>query len=585
MPEFSSAFLQEHTAGAWHGTTGGATGANLDAAVNGFSIDTRTLRRGECFVALKTEKRDGHDFLADALAAGAAAALVEHPVAGVALPQLVVADTAAALRQLAAAHRDTLRCPVIGITGSAGKTSTKDLLARMLGKPDTGTGGGNVLATVGNLNNTLGVPLTLLRADPKRHRRGVVVECGMSERGEMDVIGTVLRPTIALITNVLPAHLAGVGSLADIAREKAALARHVMSAAGVAIFPAELLEHDCFARLKCLKLAVMFNDAGAPPVFGTDGNLKFWRGHYEAAPKGWLLKIFAGSKPAGSAADSQPGLFPLLNTHSEGMARNAILAIAAATLADSDYFDIATATASWKPSAGRGEWRTTGGRRYYADCYNANPCSVLDAAGNFDRQTQGGAARQGERGAESGEQGDNAGEEGKRAKGEGIRDKGKGQRAESGATPQETTLIPSPLSLIPSAALPPRSPLPAPRSLGSEATNPRIFVLGGMNELGEQSAALHERVGRELPLRAGDILILHGGDAPRIADGVLAAGSAANRATGSATDGGFPKENIIVADTLDAVRAAIDDAPAGAPVFLKASRSFALERLLDPPEA
>ena len=113
--------------------------------LTGFSMDTRALQAGQVFVAISTERRDGHDFLAEAAAAGAGAALVARAVPGVALPQLIVADPLLAFQAIAAAHRRTFRAPVIGISGSAGKTSTKNLLALLLGGEeggDIGQGGG-----------------------------------------------------------------------------------------------------------------------------------------------------------------------------------------------------------------------------------------------------------------------------------------------------------------------------------------------------------------------------------------------------------------------------------------------------------
>jgi hypothetical protein len=139
------------------------------------------------FVALRTEKRDGHNYLAAAAARGAAAALVARVVPDSPLPQLVVADPLAALHALARAHRARFRGTVVGVTGSAGKTSTKDLLAVLLGATS------QVLATEGNLNNHLGVPLTLLRLDPAQHRHAVV-EAGISGPGEMDVIAAMIAP-------------------------------------------------------------------------------------------------------------------------------------------------------------------------------------------------------------------------------------------------------------------------------------------------------------------------------------------------------------------------------------------------------
>ena len=169
MAVFSPDTLAQWTGGRW-------TVPPL-SPLTGFAIDTRKVRPGQIFVALKTDQRDGHEFVASAEAAGASAALVALPNPAVALPQLVVADPLGAFQTIARAHRRNFRGPVVGISGSAGKTSTKNLLALLLG----GEAGG-VLATEGNLNNHLGVPLTLTRLNPAEHRFAVI-EAGISGSG------------------------------------------------------------------------------------------------------------------------------------------------------------------------------------------------------------------------------------------------------------------------------------------------------------------------------------------------------------------------------------------------------------------
>src|SRR5258708_4312976 len=172
MPTFAAEKLATWTGGSWDRLPGGA--------IEGFNQDTRTLNAGQVFVALKTGKRDGHDFLGEAQTRGATAALVGRAVSDATLPQLVVADPLAAFQRIAREHRREFHGPVVGVTGSVGKTSTKDLLALLLG------GSPDVLATEGNLNNHIGVPLTLTRLEPAVHR-AAVVEAGISEPGEMAV--------------------------------------------------------------------------------------------------------------------------------------------------------------------------------------------------------------------------------------------------------------------------------------------------------------------------------------------------------------------------------------------------------------
>lgn len=177
---------------------------------NGVSTDTRTLQKGQLYVALSGERFDGHAFLAQAFEKGAAAAIVSKPAEG--YPVILVQDTLAALQRLAAYHRSCYHIPVIAVTGSVGKTTTKDLLAACL------EGQYNTLKTQGNLNNEIGVPLTLLRLGDEH--RVCVVEMGMRALGEIELLASMTRPTGAVIVNVDAVHLETLGSVADVARAK-----------------------------------------------------------------------------------------------------------------------------------------------------------------------------------------------------------------------------------------------------------------------------------------------------------------------------------------------------------------------------
>ena len=180
--------------------------------VTGVSIDTRTLRAGDLFIAIKGPHFDGHDYLEAAHAAGAVAALTEHYVASAPLVQIVVTSTEQALGQLGAANRQRFTGALIGVTGSCGKTSVKEMLLAIFQEA------GPTLATEGNLNNALGVPLTLLKI--AQSHQFAVVEMGTSSPGEIAYIANLGRPTIALITNAAETHLADLKSVAGVAREK-----------------------------------------------------------------------------------------------------------------------------------------------------------------------------------------------------------------------------------------------------------------------------------------------------------------------------------------------------------------------------
>jgi UDP-N-acetylmuramoyl-tripeptide--D-alanyl-D-alanine ligase len=189
-----------------------ATGGRLagaDAAIAGVSTDSRTIEPGMLFVALAGERFDGNEFVADAAQRGAGGAVVSKAT-DAALPQVVVGDTQAALTALAAAWRAASGALVLGVGGSNGKTTTKEMLAAIL------AGAGPTLATRGNLNNHIGVPLTLLRLEPAH--RYAVIEMGANHPGEIAALAALARPSIALVTNAGDEHLEGFGDLAGVAR-------------------------------------------------------------------------------------------------------------------------------------------------------------------------------------------------------------------------------------------------------------------------------------------------------------------------------------------------------------------------------
>ena len=185
-------------------------------SVTGVTTDSRTLQPGEIFVALVGAKFNGHDFVDRAIAQGAAALIVNHELSIAAdIPQFVVADTLKAYQQLAHWWRRRFAIPVIGVTGSVGKTSTKELIAAVLSTQ------GKVLKTQANFNNEIGVPKTLLEIDAEHDY--AVIEMAMRGAGEIALLADIARPTIGIITNVGTAHIGRLGSTAAIARAKCEL--------------------------------------------------------------------------------------------------------------------------------------------------------------------------------------------------------------------------------------------------------------------------------------------------------------------------------------------------------------------------
>lgn len=193
---------------------GRATGASLHGADTDFvgvSTDSRTLNRGELFCALRGPNFDGHDHCAAAAERGAVAALVERAI-DAQLPALMVPDTQQALGALARAWRRRFAIPVVGVTGSNGKTTVKQMLASILGVEAA------VLATTGNLNNEIGVPQTLFRLD--RTHRYAVVEMGASQSGDIATLAAIAEPDVGVITLCAPAHLEGFGTIEQVAKTK-----------------------------------------------------------------------------------------------------------------------------------------------------------------------------------------------------------------------------------------------------------------------------------------------------------------------------------------------------------------------------
>jgi UDP-N-acetylmuramoyl-tripeptide--D-alanyl-D-alanine ligase len=329
-------------------------------SISGFTQDTRHLSAGQIFVALRTTKRDGHDFIDEAQARWATATLVDHEVGATTLPQLVVADVLGAFQRVAREHRREFHGTVIGVTGSVGKTSTKDLLALLLGGSQT------VLATEGNLNNHLGVPLTLTKLDLERHR-AAVIEAGISGPGEMQPLAEMIEPDHAVVTLVAAAHLEKLGSIQQVATEKALLAASVR-AGGLQVFPVSCLAFEAFQTLRNALVLVPENE----------GMTRF-------SPRGVKFNVFHRPDRTEVTLDGQRRF--ILRRLSSGMAQNAALALTLASELGVGDTTLQTRLENWQPSKWRGEMRHLGDATVFCDFYNANPASMTDAIDGFNRAT------------------------------------------------------------------------------------------------------------------------------------------------------------------------------------------------------
>ena len=337
--------------------TGGQARGSWQA--KGVSIDTRTLQPGDLFIALK-DVRDGHDFVAQALAKGAAAAMVSHIPEGVAkdAPLLVVDDVLPALEALGIAARARTKAQVIAITGSVGKTSTKEMLRDVLG------GQGRTHAAEASYNNHWGVPLTLARMPVDTEF--AVIEIGMNHPGEIAPLARMARPHVALITTVAAAHLEAFDNIDGIAREKAAIFEG-LEPGGVAIVNGDVESAP-------ILVAAAQKAASQVITFGADD-----ANHYRLTK----VQLGDGVTIAQALAGDTKLLFKL-SVAGRHFAHNALAVLAAVEVMGSDIAVAATDLGRWVPPGGRGTREVVSLDAaddrltidLIDDAFNANPTSM-----------------------------------------------------------------------------------------------------------------------------------------------------------------------------------------------------------------
>ncbi len=324
-----------------------------DVTIAGVTTNSRRIASGDLFVALKGERFDGHDYVAASIAQGAAAALVSRPIgADGAVPHVLVDDTRLALGRLAADWRARFSLPLVALTGSNGKTTVKEMLAAIL---VAACGESNVvLATAGNLNNDIGVPLTLLGL--RLRHRYAVVEMGMNHAGEIDYLTRIAQPTVALVNNAQRAHVGLLGDMAAVARAKGEIYAG-LRAGGIALVNAD----DPFARSW-----KEMNPGRRGVSFGFSGDTDV-RGQLEGAQ----LRLVTPS-------DAFAVTLQVAGGHN---ARNAVAACAAAFALDVPPHDIQRGLNGFTGVPGRTQRsRAALGAALIDDTYNANPDSMRAAA-------------------------------------------------------------------------------------------------------------------------------------------------------------------------------------------------------------
>lgn len=319
------------------------------------STDSRNIKPGDLFVPLSGETFDGHDFTIPALEAGARGALVhrditrEFPNSHFNFVLIQVQDTLLALSDLASTHRIYHPTPLIAVTGSSGKTTVKEMLAAILGPRH------RALVSQGNLNNMIGLPMTVLNLGSQH--TVAVVEAGINKPGEMEHLARAAAPNVAVITTVGPVHLEGLGSIENVAREKFELVR-ALPADGTAVVPA--------------------GNPYVAPLLGTSPARCVTFGNGEGDFRAADLRFgdetnFVMVTPEGN----EPVRLHILGRHS---VTNALAAAAAAVAVGTELGDVAEALSNFRPPSWRMEVvPLENGRRLLRDCYNANPQSVKAA--------------------------------------------------------------------------------------------------------------------------------------------------------------------------------------------------------------
>ncbi len=455
MPFFKTDDIRDWTGGTWRNLN-----PEKKPEIRGFTADSRETAKDFAFAALRG-RRDGHEFAKDAVDKGASAVLAEREIDADA-PVLVVEDTLKALQSIAKFHRLRFENPVVAVTGSCGKTSTKEMLATLCARK-------NPLATEKNFNNELGVPLTLTRLDTRRNQLAVV-EAGVSGPGQMKVLAEMIKPDISIITNVAPAHLEAFKDTANAAKEKAELPAN-SAPGGWCLMHGNMLGWRAFGELKCKKAVAL--DADAPEI---KADLVFRYSFVKAGQPG-----FRGLDMCVEGGDEFYFEIPDMT---DGMLENSVLAAAAALMLGVGEEELAERTPLLSPPPMRGTIIDGEKSKFYADCYNASPASMKDALAYFQKISA-----------------------------------------------------------------------QAPR---------RLYVLGGMAELGLAAHRHHKEIGLRLARTEGDTVFAVGPGAEIYKEGLL--------------EGGWNENEIRVFKDAEDAREAVEDFEGF--VFVKGSRICGLEKLL-----
>jgi UDP-N-acetylmuramoyl-tripeptide--D-alanyl-D-alanine ligase len=340
--------------------SGGWCVGELSATITRVHTDSRSLQPGDLFVALRGEHFDAHRFLPQAVACGAVAAVAEEGLAQAGMPGVQVPDTRLALGELATLWRAQFSLPLIAVTGSNGKTTVTQMLASIL-RTSVGGGGDDALATLGNLNNDIGVPQTLLRLRP--HHRLAVVELGMNHPGEIAGLAAMAQPTVALVNNAQREHQEFMGTVEAVARENGA-AIAALPADGIAVYPCDDAYTSVWQSLAGDRRSLTFSDSDPAADVHADAQ---WLG------LGWRVQLHT---PLGDASFE-------LQVAGRHNVRNALAACACGLAAGVSLAAVVQGLEAFEAVAGRSRAFALpapgGPLTVVDDSYNANPDSVRAA--------------------------------------------------------------------------------------------------------------------------------------------------------------------------------------------------------------
>ncbi len=330
----------------------------IDTAVSSIERDSREIKENSLFLAIKGERVDGHDFIEKCFADGAVCALCEKAVENASKPYILVDDTLKAVKKIAKAYRELFDIPIVGISGSVGKTSTKEMIAAVLSQKY------NVHKTQGNLNNELGVPLTLFGMDDSTE--AAVVEMGISGFGEMQRISEMVQPTVEVITIIGECHLENLGDRDGVFKAKTEMFENLRGG-GTVVLNAD---DDKLAQVNEVK-------GKAPVFYGING------GSYRAEniKNNGVLGVDADLLYGGKRLSVT---IPAIGTY---MVANALAAAAVGVELGLTDDEIKAGISAYKTVGSRANLIDTGKIKIIDDCYNANPTSVkasIDTLMNFD---------------------------------------------------------------------------------------------------------------------------------------------------------------------------------------------------------